>query len=272
MNIPVQPPVGAPAFNLTGRTALITGGSRGIGRAIARRYLEAGGSVVLTARRPDVLEQTRAKLDPIGPGKVSVYACDVADANQIAALWKNILRDKHRIDILVNNAGTAVRGAFEDVTDEVWQADLNQKLFAAIRLTSLVLLCKNARLFCRILNVVTINGKTPIPGGSPTVISRAAGIALTKVLANEFAAHNILVNALCTGLINTDQTPIRHRNAAADLSFDDYLKNVEAKPIPLGRVGTAEEYANVALFLASDFSSYITGVAINIDGGQCRVV
>ncbi len=271
MNIPVQQPAGAPAFNLAGKTALITGGSRGIGRAIAKRYLEAGGSAILTARRRDVLEQTRAELDPIAPGKVSVVACDVADGKQIAAMWETLARDKRQVDILVNNAGTATRGAFEEVSDEKWQADLDQKLFAAIRLSRLVLPGMKARRHGRIINIVSISGKTPTAGGAPTMVSRAAGLALTKVLATEFAPYNILVNALCTGLIISDQTNRRHQEAGAGLSFEDYLK-VEAKPIPLGRVGTAEEYANVALFLASDFSSYVTGVAINIDGGMCRVL
>ncbi len=269
MNIPQ--PAGAPAFNLTGKTALITGGSRGIGRAIGKRYLEAGGSVILTARRRDVLEQTKAELDPIAPGKVSVVACDVANGKQIAAMWETLARDKRQVDILVNNAGTSTRGAFENVTDELWQADLDQKLFAAIRLSRLVLPGMKARRHGRIINVVSVNGKTPTAGGAPTVVSRAAGLALTKVLANEFAPHNILVNALCTGLIMSDQIDKRYAEAGAGMSFEDYLK-IEAKPIPLGRIGTAEEYANVALFLASDFSSYVTGVAINIDGGLCKVL
>jgi NAD(P)-dependent dehydrogenase (short-subunit alcohol dehydrogenase family) len=96
-------------------------------------------------------------------------------------------------------------------------------------------------------------------------------MALTKVLANEFAPYNILVNALCTGLIISDQMINEHAAEAGGQSFDDYLAQ-KGKSIPLGRVGTAEEYANVALFLASDFSSYITGTAINIDGGSCKVL
>ena len=272
MNIPMQQAAGAPAFNLTGKTALITGGSRGIGQAIAKRYLEAGASVILTARRQGVLEQTKAELDAIAPGRTSIFACDVADAQQIAAMWEKFSPAQRNIDILVNNAGTATRGPFEEMTDAMWQADIDLKLMAAVRLSRLVLPGMKARRFGRILNVVSIAGKTPAGGGTPTVVSRAAGLALTKVLANEFAPHNILVNALCTGLIISDQTQRRYREDGAGLSFEDYVSKIEAKPIPLGRVGTAEEFANVALFLASEFSSYITGVAINIDGGQCRVM
>ena len=272
MNAPSPPGGGVPVFNLSGKTALITGGSRGIGRAIGARYLQAGGSVILLARRPDVLARTKAELDPIAPGKVSVISCDVANAESIAAMWDALTRQKRDIDILVNNAGTALRGAFEDVTDAMWQSDFEQKLFACIRLSRLVLPGMKARRWGRIINVLSISGKVPFAGGTPTVVTRAAGLTLTKVLASEFAAHNILVNALCTGLIITDQTQRRWAEDGKGMSFEDYLQNVEAKPIPLGRVGTAEEYADVALFLASDFSSYVTGTSINIDGGLCKVL
>lgn len=269
MNIPTSQVAGAPAFNLTGRTALITGGSRGIGRAIAKRFLEAGGSVILTARRANVLEETKAELEPIGRGKIMVAACDVAKAEDIKALWSAI--GKRQIDILVNNAGTSTRGNFEEQSDELWQYDLDQKLFAAIRLTRLVLPGMKERRWGRILNVASIHGKQPAGGGAPTVVTRAANLALTKVLSGEYAPYNILVNALCTGLILTDQIDKRYAKFGAGMSFDEYLKT-EAKNVPLNRIGTAEEYANVALFLASDFSSYITGAAINIDGGQCKVL
>lgn len=270
MNISAQLPAGAPAFNLTGKTALVTGGSRGMGRAIAKRFLESGASVIITARRADVLEETRKELDPIAPGKISVAVCDVGSAEQIKAMWETLTPAQRDIDILVNNAGTARRAPFEQITDEMWQTDLEQKLFAAIRLSRLVVPGMKARRFGRILNVVSVNGKAALI--IPTDVSRAAGLALTKAMSIELAPHNILVNALCTGLIITDQTQRRYADAGAGLSFEDYLSKVEAKPIPVGRVGTAEEFANVALFLASDFASYVNGVAINIDGGQCRVL
>jgi NAD(P)-dependent dehydrogenase (short-subunit alcohol dehydrogenase family) len=272
MNAPIPQAGGAPAYSLSGKTALITGGSRGIGRAIAARYLQAGGSVVLLARRPDVLAQTKVELDPLAPGKVAVIPCDVAKAGDIATMWDTLAREGHNIDILVNNAGTALTGAFENVTDAMWQSDFDQKLFACIRLSRLVLPGMKARRWGRIINVVSISGKVPFGGGAPTVVTRAAGLTLTKVLASEFAPHNILVNALCTGLIVTDQTQKRWARDGKGMAFEDYLQNVEAKPIPLGRVGTAEEYADVALFLASDFSSYVTGTSINIDGGLCKVL
>ena len=261
----------AVTLSLTGRTALITGGSRGLGFAIGKRFLQAGARVVLVARRPDVLESARLELEPLAQGRLSVHTCDVAQAASLASLKSALIDEGTSIDILVNNAGTSNRGAFETLTDETWQSDFDQKIFAAVRLSRFVLPGMKERRWGRILNVVSINGKTPGAGGAPTCVSRAAGIALTKVLACEFAPYNILANALCTGVILSDQVVKRHASSKGGLSLEAYMSE-EAKPIPLGRLGSAEEYANVALFLASDAGSYVTGTAINIDGGLCKVV
>jgi NAD(P)-dependent dehydrogenase (short-subunit alcohol dehydrogenase family) len=128
-----------------------------------------------------------------------------------------------------------------------------------------------ARRWGRILNVLNIGAKAPDPGGAPTHVTRAAGMALTKILAGEGAPHNILVNALCTGLIVSDQWVRRHRNSGTNVPFREWLK-AKAGGIPLGRFGEAEEFANLACFLVSDAGSYITGTAINVDGGRSPVV
>jgi NAD(P)-dependent dehydrogenase (short-subunit alcohol dehydrogenase family) len=256
-------------LDLSGRTALITGGSRGVGFAIARRFVEAGGSVIIVARDQARLEEARKSLSEIG--SVAVYSTDVGNAESVKRLCAALEKDTRQIDILINNAGTSNRGPFEQLTDENWQSDFDLKLFSAIRLSRFVLPGMKARRWGRILNVVSINGKVPGAEGAPTCVSRAAGIAMSKVMANEFAPHNVLVNALCTGIIMSDQIVNRHRKSGSDLSFEEYAK-LEAAPIPLGRIGKAEEYANVALFLASEAGSYVTGAAINIDGGLCKVV
>jgi NAD(P)-dependent dehydrogenase (short-subunit alcohol dehydrogenase family) len=126
------------------------------------------------------------------------------------------------------------------------------------------------RRFGRIINILSINAKAPRGGSAPTTVSRAAGLALTKVLAHELAPYNILVNALCVGAIKSTQWERRHQREAPELSYDAFLADA-AKAIPLGRVGEAEEFANVACFLASDAASYVTGTAINVDGGLSPV-
>jgi NAD(P)-dependent dehydrogenase (short-subunit alcohol dehydrogenase family) len=123
----------------------------------------------------------------------------------------------------------------------------------------------------RIINVLNSGAKWPRHGSAPTSVTRAAGMALTKVLANEGAAHNVLVNAVLVGLIQTDQWVRGHANENKGRTFEEYLSEMATR-IPLGRVGTAEEFANMILFLASDAGSYVTGTAINVDGGMCPVV
>jgi NAD(P)-dependent dehydrogenase (short-subunit alcohol dehydrogenase family) len=174
-----------------------------------------------------------------------------------------------KIDIVVNNAGTSRTAAFEEVTDEIWHQDFDEKLFAAIRLTRLAWPQMKERRWGRIINVLNIGAKAPRPKSAPTSVTRAAGMALTKVLAAEGAPHNVLVNALLVGLIEADQHVRRAQRTG--IALEDYYK-ASSKEVPLGRMGRAEEFANIACFLASDAASYITGTAINVDGGRSPVV
>jgi NAD(P)-dependent dehydrogenase (short-subunit alcohol dehydrogenase family) len=161
--------------------------------------------------------------------------------------------------------------AFENISDEAWQEDLDLKLFAAIRFSRLVWPGMKARKWGRIINVLNTYAKAPAGSSAPTSVSRAAGMALTKVMASEGGEHNILVNAMLVGLIMSDQWVKRHAAQAPDTDFEVFAKNL-AKGTPLGRIGTAEEFANLACFLASDQGSFITGTAINVDGGRSPVV
>ena len=256
---------------MDGRVALITGGSRGLGRAMALKFAEAGADVAIVARRPDMLEEARADIAGRAQSQVRSYACDVSDGDEIKAMFGSVEGDFGKVDILVNNAGSSVSGPFEEVTDEVWQSDLDLKLFAAIRLARLVLPGMKQRRWGRIINILNIGAKAPRPQGAPPAVSRAAGLALTKVLAGDGAPHNVLVNALMTGTIVTDQVMRRHQSADTDQTLKEFIAEA-GKAVPLGRMGTAEEYANVACFLASDAGSYVTGTALNIDGGMSPVV
>ena len=251
---------------LDGRVALITGGSKGIGLAEAVRMAASGADVAMLARRADVLEEARRAVEATAQGRVHVVSCDVSRADEIARAHSDVLRAFGRVDILVNNAGSAQTGAFTSVTDEVWQADLDLKLFAAIRLTRLAWPGMVERRWGRVINVLA---KAPKAGSAPTAVSRAAGMALTKVLAGEDAAHNVLVNALHVGLIESDQWVRRARQEGQ--TYEAFLAGM-ASGIPLDRVGTAEEFANVACFLASDLASYVTGTAVNVDGDLCPVM
>jgi 3-oxoacyl-[acyl-carrier protein] reductase len=257
-------------IDLEGRKALVTGGSRGIGLAIVERLARSGADVAVAARRQDVLDDAVSKVRGSVNANVAGYSCDVADRRQIERTFQRIEEDFGGIDILVNNAGSSARKPFEALDAAYVAADVDLKVQAAIRFSQLALPHMRRKRWGRIINVVSIFGKTPQAGSAPTTLSRAAGIALTKVMASELGKDNILVNALCVGSIHSDQWPRNHRNEAPTLPYEDYLKT-KAKDIPLGRLGEAEEFANVVCFLVSDAASYVTGTAINVDGGRCPV-
>jgi NAD(P)-dependent dehydrogenase (short-subunit alcohol dehydrogenase family) len=256
---------------MDGRVALITGGSRGLGKAMAETFAKAGAQVAIVARRPDVLKEAADELTKVSGSRVLGYAADVGKASECKAAFDKAVADFGKIDVLVNNAGTSVRGPFLEQSDEAWQKDFDLKVMAAIRLCRLAIPGMQQRKWGRIINILNIGAKAPKATGAPTQVSRATGMALTKVLASEFAPDNILVNSLMTGSIVTDQVANRYEKENPNISFEEFVANA-GKGIPIGRMGTAQEYANMACFLASDAGSYITGTAINVDGGASPVV
>lgn len=258
-------------IQLEGRCALITGGSKGLGRAMAVRMAQAGGAVAIAARDKATLDEAKAAIDAAGGPSCFAYASDVTDPEACKALYAAAVKDMGKVDILVNNAGSSKRGKFEELTDEVWRDDLELKLFAQIRLSRLAFPDMKARRWGRIINVLNTQAKAPQAESAPTSVTRAAGLALSKAMAGEGAPHNVLVNALCTGLIESDQHVRRWRAEGAGKSLEQFLAEM-GKGLPMGRLGTSEEFANMALFLASDLASYITGTAINVDGNRSPVV
>jgi NAD(P)-dependent dehydrogenase (short-subunit alcohol dehydrogenase family) len=255
-------------MDLSDRNVLVTGASKGIGFAIATQFATSGADVAIIARGRETLDQAVKAVGASGRRVVGIQA-DVAVPNDVKRAYDEAMKALGKIDIVVNNAGTSATSPFEKLTDEFMQHDLDQKLFAALRLTRLVWPQMKERRWGRIINVLNIGAKAPRGGSAPTSISRAAGMALTKVLSHEGAPHNVLVNALLVGFIEADQHVQAAKRAGVDLK--DYIA-ARAKDIPLGRIGRAEEFANMACFLASDAGSYITGTAINVDGGRSPVV
>ena len=258
-------------LSMKGRNALVTGASLGIGLAIARSFAEAGANVAITARRSEPLELAKRDIEKKAKTKVVAIPGDVSKAGDCTRIFETATKALGYVDVLVNNAGSSQTGKFDDITDEIWQADIDLKLFGAIRMIRQVLPAMRERRSGRIINILNIGAKAPEAGRAPTAVSRAAGMALTKVLAGEGAPYNILVNALLVGKIESDQWVRRHAKESKGRSMQAYYDEM-GKSIPLGRIGTAQEFANLAVFLASDAGSYITGTAINIDGGLSPVV
>ncbi|MCC6531452.1 MAG: SDR family oxidoreductase [Burkholderiales bacterium] len=250
-------------LGLKGKVAIITGGTEGIGKETAAVLAREGAKVAICSRRQAAVEATVAELTRIGPDVLGL-AADVSKPEDVTRLVEATVRRFGRIDILVNNAGTSQRGAFMENDDAVWAADFELKLFGAIRLAKLVIPHMRKAGGGRIINVTNIGAKTPGAGSTPTSISRAAGIALTKAMSKELAADNILVNTVCIGKIKSGQH--ERRFAKSGESAESYYGKA-AKDIPLGRVGETVEAAHAIVFLASDMASYVTGTSINMDGG-----
>jgi NAD(P)-dependent dehydrogenase (short-subunit alcohol dehydrogenase family) len=258
-------------ISLAGRRALITGASDGLGLAMAHRFAASGASVAMLARTEGRLAAAAEAVRAAAPGvTIAAVACDVAKAGPVTRGFAEAEAALGGIDIVINNAGVSARGAFETITDAAWQEDLDLKLFAAIRLCRLAFPGMRARRWGRVINVLNTGAKAPPAEGCPTAVSRAAGLALTKVLANEGAADGILVNALLVGLIESGQWVRAHASDQRGITWEQWKAEKGAR-VPLGRIGRAEEFAATACFLCSDEAGYVTGTAINVDGGACPV-
>jgi 3-oxoacyl-[acyl-carrier protein] reductase len=257
---------------LTGRSAVISGASKGLGLAMATEFARSGANVAILARRADVLAEAKASIEATARGgKVLAVTADVSQAADCQRAFAAAEAAFGAVDILVNNAGTSRAMPFETITDALWQEDLELKLFGAIRLCRLAFPAMKQRRWGRIINVLNIGAKAPRAGGAPTAVSRAAGMALTKVLANEGAPHNVLVNALLVGQIVSDQWVRRHAAQGANEPFEAFAAKLGAN-IPLGRLGRPEEFAAMACLLCSEAGGFTTGTAINMDGGASPVV
>jgi NAD(P)-dependent dehydrogenase (short-subunit alcohol dehydrogenase family) len=259
-------------LSLDGRCALITGGSKGLGLATALAFARAGGHVALVARGAEALAAAKAEVASAAPAaRVAAIAADIRHAADVSRAFGEAEAALGRVDILVNNAGTSQRGPFLDVGDELWQDDLDLKLMAAIRFCRAAIPGMRARKWGRVINVLNIGAKAPPATSTPTSVSRAAGMALTKALANEFAPDNVLVNALLVGIIESDQWVRRHAADKRNISWEDW-KAEQGRGVPLGRIGKPGEFAAMATLLASEGGGYVTGAAINVDGGRSPVV
>jgi 3-oxoacyl-[acyl-carrier protein] reductase len=263
-------------LGLTQKVAIITGGSEGIGKAAAHRMAEEGARVVIVARRLEVLEAAAKEIEAATKGVVLPVQGDVAEPETIDRVVKTTLDHFGRIDILVNNAGVSMAKPFEAVSDADWESDFSLKVWGAVRFIRAVIPEMRKVGGGRIINVTNLGGRTPGPSSMPTSISRAAGIAITKGLSKDLAKDNILVNTVCIGLIKSGQHERRYarqKQSNPNLTLDEvYAESVKGRGVPLGRVGEAHEAGDVITFLASGRASYLTGVAINIDGGTSAVV
>lgn len=250
---------GLAQFNLDGRTALVTGASRGIGKSIAALLAEAGASVIVSSRNQEAVDQVAEELKDKGLS-AKAKACHVGKAEELKQLVNFTAEAFGGIDILVNNAATnPYFGPIETMSEELFDKIMNVNVKAAFSLSNLCYPHFKSKGKASIINIASVEGFRPSPGLSVYSVSKAALLMLTKSQAKEWGKDNIRSNSICPGLIKT-------KFSQAIWANDAFLKNF-TKHIPSGRIAEAEEMAGLALFLASDASSYCTGAAFTADGG-----
>ena len=246
-------------LDLKNKVILITGGSDGLGYASAELLSLEGAHVVVCGRRGDYLNEKAKIISEKTKNDVLPIQADVSKADDCKRLVEETISKFKKIDVLVNNAGASAAALFEDVSDKNWEDDINLKLMSTIRMCRLVIPYMKSNNGGVIINATIGGGKAPNAGSLPTTVTRAAGINLTKSLANQYAKDQIRVNTICPTFILTDLTKP---------TFDDpkKLSWIKSK-IKLDRVGKVEDIMGAVVFLASDASALITGSSLVIDGG-----
>lgn len=243
---------------LEGKTAIITGASRGIGKAVAIKFAEAGANVAFTCTSlSENALNTEKELNSLGV-KAKAYASDASNFDASHKLIQDVLADFSRVDILINNAGITRDGLMMRMSEDQWDAVINTNLKSAFNLVHAITPVFMKQKSGNIINMSSVVGVSGNAGQANYAASKAGLIGLTKSLAKELGSRGIRSNAIAPGFIATDMTGV----------LSDDVKKKWSEQIPLRRIGEAEDVANVAVFLASDLSAYVTGQVINVCGGM----
>jgi 3-oxoacyl-[acyl-carrier protein] reductase len=254
-------------LGLTGRVALVTAASKGMGKASAMGLAAEGARVVMCARTESDLKTAAEEIRAKTRAEVLAMPADVTKKDDVAALVDGAVKAFGHVDILVANAGGPPRGYFEEMTDEQWQGAFDVSLLSVVRLVRAVLPSMKARRWGRILTIQSVSVKQPIPELLLSNAVRPGVAGMMKTLAGQLGKDGITVNTVCPGKIMTDR--FLGGQKASGLSREDYLARA-VEDVPVRRIGTPEEFANVIVFLASERASYVTGVAVQVDGGLVR--
>jgi len=258
-------------LGLTGRRAVVTGGSKGIGLAVAHELVGEGAAVAICARTRPELEAAADQLRARGASVVAAVT-DVTRPDEVESFVAASAAELGGIDILVNNAGAARPGSFETLTDEAWQGDLDVKLFSQIRCTRAALPHLRRSPAARVINVNAVYARYPDPTFFATTVNRAACLNFSKALAIELGPENILVHSVNIGFVVTPQWENIRQRRSPELSAEEFFGALAAAEVPLGRFGTVDEVSGIVAFLAGDRASYLTGTSIDVAGGMGRYV
>ncbi|HTO00294.1 MAG TPA: SDR family oxidoreductase [Microthrixaceae bacterium] len=254
-------------LDLDGKVFLITGGTDGLGAALAERLVAERARVVACGRDQSRVAAMNARFGELGGDSLAIVA-DVTRRGDLEQMVGTAVDRWGKIDGVVNNAGAAAAAKFETISDDQWVADMDLKVMAAVRLTELALPYLRAD-GGAVVNVLSIAAKSPGARSLPSAASRATGMAITKALSQELGPDGIRVNAVLIGLIESGQWT--RRAEAAEKPVEELYEGM-ATLIPLGRVGRGDEFADLVTYLLSQRASYVTGCAINLDGGMSPVV
>jgi 3-oxoacyl-[acyl-carrier protein] reductase len=258
-------------LGLAGRRAVVTGGSKGIGLAVAEELAGEGAAVAICARNPEEVESAAARLRGSG-ATVHAQPADVTDPRQVEEFLGAAAEALGGIDVLVNNAGAAHPGTFATLTDEDWQGDLDVKLFSQIRCTRAALPWLRESPAPRVVNINAVYAKYPDHKFFATTVNRAACLNLSKALAIELGPEGILVNSVNIGFVVTPQWENIRRKRAPELSAEEFFRQWAAEEVPLQRFGEVQEVSGLVAFLAGDRAGYITGASIDVAGGMGKYV
>ena len=258
-------------FGLQGRVALVCGASSGLGKAVAMGLAKEGARLAICSRTEEKLAKAAEEIRRETGADVLAVRADVSVPDEVKQLVGKTVAHYNRLDILVTNAGGPPFGHFADLPEDAWEKALRLNLLSTLHLCREAVPHMKAANWGRIINITSFVAKQPTDGLILSNMTRPAVLGLAKSLANELAIHNILVNSVCPGAFETERhlDLSRKRAQQEGMPLEEYIKS-RAKDIPLKRNGKPEEFANLVVFLASERASYITGTAIQIDGGVIR--
>jgi NAD(P)-dependent dehydrogenase (short-subunit alcohol dehydrogenase family) len=246
-------------FRLDGRSALVTGGTRGLGRVMAEALAEAGASVCITSRSIDAARTAAEEIAAASGARVEGIEAEVTTADGVNRLVDVAHRDFGRVDILVNNAGVNIRGTVGELTESDWDTVLDTNLKGVFLLSRAFGPAMCERRWGRVINLSSMLASIALPGRAPYAASKAGVVGLTRVLALEWAACGVTVNAICPGPFATEMN--------RQLLEDPEKYAAFVQKLPVGRWGELHEIKGIVVFLASEASSFVTGAALAIDGG-----
>jgi len=261
-------------LGLTGRRAVVTGGSKGLGKAIAAELLAEGAAVAICSRHADELEEAAAELRAAAGSASQLLAlpCDVTDPAQVIDFIAAATAGLGGLDILVNNAGGARPGRFAALTDDDWHDDIEVKLFSQIRCIRAALPHLRASAAPRVININALYARYPDPAFLASSVNRASCLSLSKALSIELGAEGILVNSVNIGFVETPQWQNIHQKRAPEMPADAFFGQLAKTEVPLGRFGRSDEVSGLVAFLASDRASYIAGASIEVGGGMGKTL